>query len=37
MMPAIKGLDPANLRANLCKTTDPAKKVLYHHQSLRIL
>ena len=29
MMPAMKGLDPANLRANLRKTTqpDPAKKV----------
>ena len=26
MMPAMKGLDPANLRANLRKT-DPAKKV----------
>ena len=26
LMPAMKGLDPANLRANLCKT-DPAKKV----------
>ena len=29
MMPAMKGLDPANLRTNLRKTTqpDPAKKV----------
>ena len=29
-MPAMKGLDPANLRANLRKTTpDPPRKVCY--------
>ena len=39
-MPAMKGLDPANLRANLRKTTqpDPAKKVrMYPTASISLI